>query len=115
MMQQIYNESIATLTASLRRVKIDRQKAIIKVIEKDITDYYKFGETIGIGGFGKVYKVVHKETGAIRAVKRLKKKGMDQENQKYILSEYEALKKLDHPNIVKLIDRFEDKDNIFFV
>ena len=78
------------------------------MIEQDIADFYEIGDSIGEGAFGKIYKVVHKETGAIRAVKRLKKKAMDQENQKYILSEYEALKKLDHPNIVKLIDRYED-------
>jgi len=34
---------------------------------------------------------------------------------KSILSEFEALKKLDHPNLVKLIEQYEDKDYIFLV
>lgn len=85
------------------------------VVKKDITDDYIFGEQIGQGGYGKVYKAVHKVTGALRAVKKLKKKLLDQNNMKYILSEFEALKKLDHPNLVKLIDHYEDRDNLYLV
>lgn len=72
-------------------------------------------EQIGKGGYGKVYRAVHKVTGIVRAVKMIKKRRLDQENQKYILSEFEALKKLDHPNLVKLIEHYEDDKNIFLV
>jgi calcium-dependent protein kinase len=51
----------------------------------------------------------------MRAIKKIKKKNLDQVNQKQLLSEFEALKKLDHPNIVKLIEHYEDKDHIFLV
>jgi calcium-dependent protein kinase len=32
-----------------------------------------------------------------------------------LLSEIEALKKLDHPNIVKLLEHYEDNENIYLV
>jgi hypothetical protein len=35
------------LKESLKRVKIDRQKAIIKVDEKEISDVNEIGKTIG--------------------------------------------------------------------
>ena len=84
-------------------------------VKKDITDDYTFGQKIAHGSFGKVYTAVHKVTGAVRAVKKLKKKLLDQDNMKYILCEFEALKKLDHPNLVKLIDHYEDRDNLYLV
>ena len=72
-------------------------------------------EQIGKGGYGKVYRAVHKVTRIQRAVKKINKRGLDQENQKYILSEFEALKKLDHPNLVKLIEHYQDDKHIFLV
>ena len=62
-----------------------------------------------------MYKAIHRESGVTRAIKKIKKKNLDQDNQKHLLSEFEALKKLDHPNIVKLIEHYEDKDHIFLV
>ena len=70
---------------------------------------------LGQGGYGKVYLATHKLTGVERAVKRIKKKLLDQEHQKQILCEFESLKKLDHPNLVKLIEHYEDKENIYLV
>ena len=48
-------------------------------------------------------------------MKCLKKKTLDQENMKSILTEFETLKKLDHPNLVKLIEHYEDQNYIFLV
>ena len=95
--------------------KLDKQKAIIKVQSREIGDVYDIQELIGEGGYGKVYKAQHKETGILRAVKCLKKKTLDQENMKSILTEFETLKKLDHPNLVKLIEHYEDQNYIFLV
>ena len=64
----------------MKRVRIDRQKAIIKVEEKSIADVYEIREQIGQGGYGKVYRAVHRESGIVRAVKRIRKKVLDLEN-----------------------------------
>ena len=83
--------------------------------QKDITEVYDIREQIGQGGYGKVYKAIHRESGVTRAIKKIKRKNLDHNNQKHLLSEFEALKKLDHPNIVKLIEHYEDRDHIFLV
>ena len=57
----------------MKRIKIDRQKAIIKVEQKDITEVYEIREQIGQGGYGKVYKAIHRDSGVTRAIKKIKK------------------------------------------
>jgi calcium-dependent protein kinase len=39
------------------------------------------GPLIGEGGFGKVYKVLHKQTGIARALKVIKRSTLNQENE----------------------------------
>ena len=65
------------MRAQLDKIKIDRQKVIVKVKQRDITEVYDIGDQIGQGGYGKVYKAIHKESGATRAIKKIKKKNMD--------------------------------------
>ncbi len=48
--------------------------------QKDIAEVYEIGVQIGQGGYGKVYKATHRESGATRAIKKIKKKNLDQEN-----------------------------------
>ncbi len=45
--------------------------------QKDITDVYEIGAQIGQGGYGKVYKAIHRESGATRAIKKIKKRNLD--------------------------------------
>jgi calcium-dependent protein kinase len=71
---------IEELKAKLKKIKIDREKVIIKVKQKDITEVYDIGDKIGQGGYGKVYKAIHKESGLTRAIKKIKKKNLDQAN-----------------------------------
>ena len=71
---------IEELKAKLKKIKIDREKVIIKVNQKDITEVYDIGDKIGQGGYGKVYKAIHKESGLTRAIKKIKKKNLDQAN-----------------------------------
>ncbi|KRW98898.1 Protein kinase-like domain [Pseudocohnilembus persalinus] len=40
----------------------------IQLKQGNISDYYKIGETLGEGAFGHVSKVIHKQTGMIRAI-----------------------------------------------
>ena len=60
-----------------------------------------------------MYKAKHIETGIIRAIKLIYKKKLESTNS--ILREIEALKQLDHPNLVKLIEHYETKNRIFLV
>jgi calcium-dependent protein kinase len=53
-----------------------------------------------------VSKVIHKQTGMVRAMKTLKKSSLIKEEEEKLFSEMNVLKNLDHPNILKLIELF---------
>ncbi|CAK91783.1 unnamed protein product (macronuclear) [Paramecium tetraurelia] len=83
--------------------------------KKNINESYLIKEMIGQGGFGKVYKVVHKQTGMIRAVKMILKEKMKQEDEERLLEETAILMDIDHPNIVKLYEIFSDTYSYYLV
>ena len=61
---------------------------------------------MGTGAFGEVRKCVNRKTGAIRAVKVMRKDALDGKEKTRFFYEIEILKKLDHPNILKLYEIF---------
>ena len=58
---------------------------------------------------------MHKETKALRAVKIINKKYLAEDEKKKLLCEIDILKKLDHPNILKLYEFFQDQKRYFLV
>ena len=71
-------------------------------------DHYELGKLIGKGGFGSVFECKHLATGQIRACKIVPKKASKKDN-KAVLQEFKLLTELDHPNILKVYEMFEDK------
>jgi calcium-dependent protein kinase len=85
--------------------------------KEDYRKYYDIIDTIGQGAFGKVYKVKQKATGKIFALKLIKKE-TDSSNDlsnKNFLNEVYILRKLDHPNILKIYEFFSNAKFWFFV
>jgi calcium/calmodulin-dependent protein kinase I len=80
----------------------------------DVEEFYKFGKEIGKGGFSVVYKATEKATGKKFAIKRIQKdeEGVDIE---LLKREIYIMKKVDHPNILKLFEVYEDDDYFFLV
>ena len=76
---------------------------------RNIKETYKIEATLGKGSFATVKKAKNRETGERFAVKVLSKKKMSDEDKASMQTEIEILKSVDHPNIVKLIDVFEDE------
>ena len=71
---------------------------------------------IGRGGFGKVWKVLHKKTRIIYAMKEMSKtKIIDRNSQISIKNERFLLSKMFHPFIVNMHFSFQDKDNLYLV
>lgn len=71
---------------------------------------------MGEGSFGKVYSAVSVFTEKEVAVKCFDKSKLQNENaKKKIFQEIEMLKKMDHPNVIKLLEVFENKKFIFFI
>ncbi|AEF97203.1 DUF2341 domain-containing protein [Methanotorris igneus] len=62
-------------------------------------------QKLGEGGFGKVFKV--KRKGGTQPI-ALKVPNLDEKAKKFLLKEIRAWKNLDHPNIVKMYDAFEE-------
>ena len=75
---------------------------------------YKIIKIIGDGAYGSVYKAVNKSTGEVVAIKKMKKKFYSWE-ECMSLREIKSLRKLNHPNIVKLKEVIRVNDDLQFV
>lgn len=81
-----------------------------------LKDMYKVGEKLGEGSFGTVRKVTHRQTKQARAVKIVSKKLLNSpEKQAWLQAELRILRSLDHPNILRLFESFEDDQNYYLV
>ncbi len=78
-------------------------------------DKYKILKKVGEGGYGTVWKVQHIKTGLIRAMKRIPKVRKKNVKVEEIINEIETLKKLDHPNIVKIFEFFVEADGYYLI
>jgi len=80
-----------------------------------LTDFYDLDGKgkLGQGTYGSVSKATNRSTGATRAVKTMAKK--DIKNEARYKAEINIMKKLDHPNIIKLFETFEDLKNTYLV
>ncbi|KAJ6229296.1 3-phosphoinositide-dependent protein kinase 1-related [Anaeramoeba flamelloides] len=77
---------------------------------------FEMGESIGRGAFGDVSLLTDKQTREKFAVKILNKQFIEKmKKQRYVQTEKEVLKLLDHPNIIKIIYEFEDEENLYIV
>ena len=72
-------------------------------------------ESVGKGGYGEVKRVVHKITGETRAMKIIKKESCDEEYLKSLTNEINILRMLDHPNIIKLYEIYQDSACIYLI
>jgi calcium-dependent protein kinase len=79
-----------------------------------IKDFYEIDKRkVGEGSYGSVSKAQNKSTGQTRAVKTLAKACM--KNVKRAQQEIAIMKMMDHPNIIKLHESFEDHNSIYLV
>mmetsp|Transcript_14510 Transcript_14510/g.12773 ORF Transcript_14510/g.12773 Transcript_14510/m.12773 type:complete len:141 (+) Transcript_14510:115-537(+) len=80
----------------------------------DIHSNYTFSDKpLGEGAFGVVYLGTDKVTEERRAIKVIQKSKI--KNFKRFHNEVNALRTLDHPNIIKLFEIYKDKKNVYLV
>ncbi|CAD8152055.1 unnamed protein product [Paramecium pentaurelia] len=99
---------------SKKRIKLGFD-IFVKEKEGSIGQHYIFGKVLGQGAFGKVWKVTHKTTGLVRAIKQIKKSSLIKEEEQRLFSEMNILRNLDHPHIVKLFELYQDENNYYLV
>ena len=75
---------------------------------------YKVTKQLGDGTYGSVLKAVNRSTGEVVAIKKMKKKFYTWE-ECMNLREVKSLKKLNHPNIIKIYEMWEDEKFFFLV
>ena len=113
------NETDRSAPKTLIDIKVNTGNFIIQRT-KSLFECYEKIQPLGQGAFGSVYKVRRKNTGTreiIRALKEISKESMNvsEENQEEIRNEIEVLKSIDHPNIMKIFEFFEDEKNIYLI
>lgn len=74
---------------------------------------YKVLDALGQGGFGVVHKAVYLPTGEERAIKVIPKQTAPDAAR--VMAEVQALIQLDHPNIMKFHEYFEDAKQMYVV
>jgi len=90
-------------------------KNFVNQKEGTLESVYDVGNLVGEGGFGEVYSCYHLETGEERAVKVMEKSAKKKHINEEIVKEYNILKELDHPNILKVYEMYETKNHFFIV
>ena len=97
----------------------DRNKWLAKLTEAtgqaNIHDFYNIERVIGKGQFGEVKIARHKRTGNKVAIKMMAKANMKLVEAQQTRREIEVMKMSKHPNVVRLVDFFEDADNFYLV
>lgn len=86
------------------------RSSIYQINKEDIHDVYDFCGKISSGYYGTVYKACFKnDPSKFYAVKTIAKSNLSQKNLKNLILEIQVLAKLDHPNIVKYYETYDDE------
>ncbi|XP_022145412.1 cyclin-dependent kinase F-4 isoform X1 [Momordica charantia] len=75
---------------------------------------YMLIKEVGDGTFGSVWRAINKQTGEVVAIKKMKKKYYTWE-ECVNLREVKSLRKMNHPNIVKLKEVIRENNILYFV
>ena len=112
-------DSGAKISKTVIDIKLSSKNFIVQRTN-NVYDIYEKICPLGKGAYGSVYKVSRKNSGTrliIRALKEISKESMNvnPENEEEIRNEIEILKNIDHPNIMKIFEFFEDDKNIYLI
>ena len=101
-------------------IKVNTSNFVISRENTKVYDIYEKISFLGEGSFGSVYKVKRKKSAAreiIRALKEISKETMclNEESSEEIRNEISVLKSLDHPNIMKIYEFYEDNEKMYLI
>lgn len=76
---------------------------------------YRILEKIGQGEYGIVYKVRHKHTDEVYALKKINITNLTEKEKIQAFKEVKLLRKLDHKHIIRYFESFLSADNLYIV
>lgn len=83
---------------------------------RSVVGSYIVAEMLGQGGFGSVMKGIHSETGEVAAIKFVAKSSFQQiTDLQQVYQEIQALRNLNHPHVIKILDVADDPENVCFI
>ena len=80
---------------------------------EDYEDKYEELDLVGEGGYGKVFKVKHKQVDGVFASKHIKT--VKKKDKNCAKAEIELLKTISSPNVITFIEAFESAKNIIMI
>lgn len=80
-----------------------------------LTERYEIHEVLGRGGMAEVLRATHRASGELVAIKALHFELGDPSMVERFLREGEALRRLNHPNIVKVRESFESEGRFYLI
>ena len=96
-------------------IRVDND-LIVNKVDGAPSENYDIKKKLGEGSYGVVWRVEHKQTGLLRAMKKIIKDTRSRnESEKEILNEINILKKMDHPNIVKIFEFYNTPEGYYLI
>ena len=118
--QYFIDETPSSIPRSIIDITVNTSNFVVQRDGQKVYDIYDKLQFLGEGSFGSVYKVKRKNSGnreIIRALKEISKDTMNlnEENSQEIRNEISVLKSLDHPNIMKIYEFYEDDEKMYLI
>ena len=90
---------------------------LVQESKGDPYEFYEEVKLLGEGSFGKVFKVRHKISRVLRAMKLIHKDKaqIGEEDEKAMINEINVLKSLDHPNIMKIYEYYNTEKCLYII
>lgn len=93
-----------------------RPGQFISNLNDNIYSHYTIKHELGSGAYGRVVYAIHNITHQDRAIKIINKFSIKNEQiRSKLMNEVNILKNLDHPNIIKIYEFYEDEFNLYLV
>ena len=106
--------SMANVFDSHSHFTVSKKDFINEYLYPELKRKYKILNIMDEGGFGRIYNAIDKVYKTPCVIKQIRVPELEKERLQ-LISEFELLKKLDHPNIIRLIEAFRSEEELYLV
>lgn len=80
-----------------------------------VSKHYQIKSALGSGGYGEVFLAQHRNSKSERAIKVIDKSRWNEKENEAVINEFNIVKDLDHPNLLKMYEMFEDQRHFYII